>query len=90
MPAHCVNFTAMRYQSTSFSRIVADRSHGLKARITRCDLSDRFFGIQARSLCEFQSDEIRVNEFHYYRNRQIGFCNTSLIVCMSERAILLT
>ena len=29
-----------------------------KATITRCDLSPRFFGIDATLLCEFESDKI--------------------------------
>ena len=51
---HCVNLEAIRYESTSFHRIVALR----KAWVTRCALSDRFFCIHDRSLCEFQSDKI--------------------------------
>ena len=35
----------------------------LKATITRCDLSPLFFCIDATLLCEFESDEIRINEF---------------------------
>ena len=34
-----------------------------KATITRCDLSPRFFCIDATSLCEFESDKIQVNKF---------------------------
>ena len=34
-----------------------------KATITQCDLSPRFFCIDATSLCEFESDKIQVNEF---------------------------
>ena len=34
-----------------------------KARITRCDLSSRFFCIDAELLCEFESDKIWINEF---------------------------
>ena len=56
---HCMNFKALRYESASFNRVVANKSYlVLKARVTRCNLSDRFFCIHARSLYEFQSDEI--------------------------------
>ena len=34
-----------------------------KATVTRCDLSPRFFCIDATLLCEFESDKIRTNEF---------------------------
>ena len=33
-----------------------------KATITRCDLSPRFFCIDATLLCEFESDKIWINE----------------------------
>ena len=35
-----------------------------KATITRCDLSPRFFCIDATSLCEFESDKMCVNDFN--------------------------
>ena len=34
-----------------------------KATITWCDLSARFFCIDATLLCEFESDKIWINEF---------------------------
>ena len=39
------------------------RSYLPKATITRCDLSPRFFCIDATLLCEFESDKISINEF---------------------------
>ena len=36
----------------------ARKEHLPKATITRCDLSSRFFCIDATSLCEFESDKI--------------------------------
>ena len=56
--SQCVNFKAIRYESTSINRIVADKFASNKAGVTRCDLSDRFFCINAKSMCEFQSDKI--------------------------------
>ena len=36
----------------------SEKYKNLKATITRCDLSPRFFCIDATSLCEFESDKI--------------------------------
>ena len=35
---------------------------GPKATITQCDLSPRFYCIDATLLCVFESDKIRINE----------------------------
>ena len=51
-----MNFKAMRFESTSFNRIVADKSLCVY-------LSDRFFCIHSGSLCEFQSDRFESTSF---------------------------
>ena len=56
MLRYCANLKVIRYESTSLNKIVPDKS--LKATITRCDLSLRFFCIDATLLCEFESDKI--------------------------------
>ena len=66
MLRYCANLKAIRYESTSLKRIVADKSRvqlQLKATITRCDLSPRFFCNDPTLLCEFESDKIWINEF---------------------------
>ena len=86
---HCVNLEAIRYESTSFHRIVALR----KAWVTRCALSDRFFCIHDRSLCEFQSDKIWVNKFQKNWSWQITSHKSDKLQCVkleSHDALCLT
>ena len=40
-----------------------DAIHGGKATIARWHLSPRFFCIDAKLLCEFESDKILINQF---------------------------
>ena len=56
----------------------------LIARVTQCDLSDRFFCIHTRLLCKFQRDKIWVNKFQLNRSRQIPSCNPSLSQNLSK------
>ena len=44
----------------------------LKSKVTRCDLSERFFCIHARSLCKFLNDEVSFKNFEYNRTRYIS------------------
>ena len=39
-----------------------------KATVTGCELSPRFFRIDATLLCEFESDKIRINDFEQNRS----------------------
>ena len=67
MLRHCVTLKAIRYESTSLNRIAANKSHRVivaKATITRCDLSPRFFCIDATLLCEFESDRYESASFN--------------------------
>ena len=50
--------TALRCQVASASRKSQVLSYGFKATITRCDLSPRFFCIDATLLCGFESHKI--------------------------------
>ena len=58
MLRYCANLKAIRYELTTLNRIVADKSH--RVIIAWCDLSSRFFCIDATSLSEFESDKICV------------------------------
>ena len=58
-----MNFKAMRYESTSFNRIVANKSHLLKPGLHNTICLTDYFVFALWSLCEFQSNEIRVNKF---------------------------
>ena len=63
MLRYCADLKAIRYELTTLNRIVADKSHRViiaLSWVTQCDLSDRFFCIHARSLCELQSDKLQV------------------------------
>ena len=53
----CKNFFATSLDSGDSPNILR------QATITRCDLSARFFCIDAKLLCEFESDKIWINEF---------------------------
>ena len=51
----------LHYLKVDIMSIIA--SSECNATITWCDLSPRFFCIDATLLCEFESDKIRINEF---------------------------
>ena len=47
-----------KFSRNAIARQVADKIAPRKATITRCDLSPRFFCIDATLLCKFESDKI--------------------------------
>ena len=43
---HCVNFSLMRHESTSFNRIIADKTHGVRSsdnKLKKIDPSEKSF-----------------------------------------------